>query len=108
MVEIGKIIGEFSGGSDLCAYVHVEAVVDGQPVRVATMIGVRESDRDTCRKAFGDVRPFLRTWWADSSDFDQVPRRLVDDVEGALADAAPRLWAEREQRHERARIGRVA
>ena len=73
---------------------------------VGAVIGVRESDRGSCRASGAGVRPFLTAWYNDRSDWesaragmgsegDGVPDYLADDVIGAIASEARRLWQQR-------------
>lgn len=90
-IKVGNILEIYDRGDGFDAYVSVEVSIDGKPVRVGTMIGVRASDKDTVRKS-GSFRPFLRAWSADSSDLDNVPRADYEAVASALSDETERLW----------------
>ena len=95
-VSIGSVIQEWTPDegeiSDLMAYIQVAATLDGKDITLGTMIGVPESQHGTCRAAGGGVRPFLSTWWADASDWQDVPSDHREAVEEALAEAASSLW----------------
>jgi hypothetical protein len=97
-VEIGRIIQEWTPEegepSDLMAYIKVKATIGNQAITLGTVIGVPEWQHGTCRAAGGLVDPFLSTWWSDPSDWQDVSQAERQDVEDALAGAAPRLWRE--------------
>lgn len=115
-VEIGDVLQEWEPDEgepdDLSAYVQVAATVGGRPVKLGTMVGVPEHLRGTARAAGGDtVGPYLSTWWADRSDWQDVSRGELAEVESALERAAPRLWREvqrmrAESRKAASRVGR--
>lgn len=98
-ITVGAIKAVYDKGDGLDAYVSVEVAIDGKPVRVGTMIGVRPSDKATVRDS-GSMRPLLRTWLADNSDFDNVARADYEAVADALSDEAERLWLEFEEENE--------
>lgn len=98
-ITVGGIKAIYDKGDGLDAYVSVEVAIDGKPVRVGTMIGVRPSDKATVRDS-GSMRPFLRTWLADNSDFDNVAPADYEAVADALCDEAERLWEEFETANE--------
>ncbi len=97
-IEIGSVVQEWTGDDgesyDLMAYIQVQATLDGRPITLGTMVGVPEAEQGTCRAAGSGVRPFLSTWWADSSDWQDVPADRREEAEGALFAAARRLWRE--------------
>lgn len=56
------------------------------------VVGVPESQEATCRAAGGHVRPFLRAWWGDSSDWAALPEGTRRAVREALDGDAVALW----------------
>jgi len=97
-ITIGSLVREWTPDEgeidDLSAYIQVEATLDGRPIRLGTVIGVPESQQGECRAAGSGVRPYLSVWWADASDWQDVPRARLEEVKDALRSAAPRLWTE--------------
>lgn len=101
IIEVGDVVQEWTPDegepSDMQAYVQVEATRDGEPITLGVMVGVPDHTISTARAAGGDViGPYLRTWWADASDWQHVGPTGEDrlQAEEALASAAPRLWRE--------------
>lgn len=96
-VSIGSVIQEWTPDegepSDLMAYIQVAATLDGKKdITLGTMIGVPEWQHGTCRAAGGGVRPFLSTWWADASDWQDVSSDQRAAAAEALSKAASSLW----------------
>jgi hypothetical protein len=74
--------------------VNIDDVVYG----VGVVLGVRESDRDSCRASGGSVRPFLSAWYADASDW--MSARASNGTTGLPKDGdMPREVLERIQTH---------
>lgn len=97
-IAIGAVLDEWlpdEGERDpLCAYVKVAATLDGKPITLGTLVGVPKFQQGTCRAAGGDVGPFLHTWWADASDWQEIPPGRREEAEEALSKATARLWRE--------------
>lgn len=97
-IKILRVVREFEPNEecrdDLSAYVELEATCDDKPICLATMVGVQPHEQGTCRAAGGDVMPFLDTWWADASDWQDVPSARMEEAKEAIARAARRLWRE--------------
>lgn len=77
------------------AYIEVEVVCDGVAYRLGTMVGVPEYQLATMRAAGSGMRPFISAWFADSSDWSELPRDnrdLRDAVESALIRESRRLF----------------
>jgi hypothetical protein len=85
-------------------YGTVRVSIDGVVYRVGAVVGVRESERDTCRAAGAGVRPHLTAWYADSSDWDSapiegtrdhcgVPQALASTVIAEIGGSADKLWS---------------
>jgi|SRR5208337_1753904 len=101
-LKIGDVIQEWTPDEgepdELMAYIQVAATLKGRPIKLGTMIGVPKYMHGTARAAGGDsVRPYLSTWWADASDWQDVSSNEREAVEEALAKAAPRLWRQVEK-----------
>ena len=97
-IAIGAVVDEWlpdEGERDpLCAYVKVAATLDGKPITLGVLVGVPAFEQATCRAAGGDVGPFLRTWWADATDWQDIPPDRREEAEEALSKATARLWKE--------------
>jgi hypothetical protein len=110
-IRVGKVVQiwepEEGAPDDMEAYVQVDATMDGKPIKLGTVIGVPPHQRETARRAGGDtVGPYLSTWWADSTDWQDVPADRREEAESALKQAAPRLWREVQQMRGAERRGR--
>jgi hypothetical protein len=95
-ITIGDVIQEWTPDegepNDLMAYVQVDATFDERPIKLGVLVGVPEWQQETCRAAGGYIWPFLSTWWADASDWQDLPSEFRQDAEEALSEVAPRLW----------------
>lgn len=96
-IEIGDMIQEWTpdeGEADpMQAYIQVAATLDGTPITLGVVVGVPDSDKGSCQASGSGVRPYLRTLWADASDWQDVPSDRREEAEEAMSAATRRLWA---------------
>lgn len=98
-ITVGSIVKSYDDAdspSDMQHYVGVRVEIDGVPHDVACVVGVPDSDIGSCRASGAGVRPYLTTWWCDSSDHDALLPEQVEAVEDALLKTRARLWREAE------------
>lgn len=74
------------------AYVTVPVTINGERYSVSVMVGVREADWGTV-EACGDDRGFVDAWWADTSDWANLPSaQMAEAVLTRIVAQSRRIW----------------
>jgi hypothetical protein len=80
----------------LLAYIGVDVTVHGVSYRVGCCVGLRENEHGSARASGCGV--YLGNgpdvWWCDKTDYQELPRSVVEPVRAELDRVARRLWCE--------------
>lgn len=76
------------------AYLALEVTIDHDTYRIGSMVGAPECHHGQIKASGAGVRPYCTAWWADASDYENVPKHLLDFVTDELEDQAYDLYLE--------------